>query len=192
LRIFKQGLTEEELSAYKDDFEIQQKMFLDYPDGPESYWALVKIARIKQLVEDYDGANQALFLAANLSPESYLAWANLGNLNFRHYKDFVKAEEYYLNAIKPYSAQVIPYYMDLYEIYRYFYKQETTLAEDILKQGIEKYQGVDRVTDLISTLAYYYRETGRIEQAKEYYQKMLEINPDSQTAKKALSELDDF
>ncbi|MFH1551374.1 MAG: hypothetical protein ABIC36_00665, partial [bacterium] len=46
LRIFKQGLTEEELSAYKDDFEIQQKMFLDYPDGPESYWALVKIARI--------------------------------------------------------------------------------------------------------------------------------------------------
>ncbi len=60
------------------------------------------------------------------------------------------------------------------------------MAEDILKLGIERYP---QATDLMAILADYYRHLKRDQEAKELYQKILEINPDSQVAKKGLEDL---
>lgn len=187
LTFVQQDLSEEKKTEYQEKFENRAEIFLNNPEGAEAFWPLIAMAQIKELVEDYQGAVQALLWAVDLQPKSYLANGNLANLYFRHYHDFAQAEKYYLKAIEPDDSKTITYYFDLHEIYRYFYKQETTLAEDILKQGLERYP---QATDLMAILAHYYNDLGQEEKAREYYQKILEINPDSQVAKKGLEGLE--
>ena len=183
LKFLKKDLDKETKDKYQETFEPAVKEFLTNPEGAEAFWPLIKIGQVKELAGDYDGAKQALIKAVELQPGSYLAHANLANLYFRHYQDFIKAEEHYLKAIEPNDPRVIAYYYDLHEIYRYFYKTDTTLAEDILKQGIERYP---EETNLMAILAHYYKSLDRKKEAKEYYQKILEINPNSEVAKREL------
>lgn len=187
LKFLKKDLDKETKEKYQETFEPAVKEFLVDPEGAEAFWPLIKIGQVKELAGDYDGAKQALIKAVEIQPGSYLAHANLANLYFRHYQDFVKAEEHYLKAIEPLDSRVVVYYYDLHEIYRYFYKTETTLAEDILKQGIERYP---EETNLMAILANYYKSLDRKEEAIEYYHKILEINPDSEVAKKGLEDLE--
>lgn len=186
LRFIKEDLKEEAKEEYRELFRVQAEHFLDNPDSPAAFWPLIKIEQIKQIVGDYNGAKQALIWAVELQPKSHIAHGNLANLYFHHYDDFAKAEEHYLKAIAVDSVQAYNYYLALHEIYRYFYKQDTTLAEDILKQGIERYP---QETNLMAILAHYYKDLDRKEEAREYYLKILEINPDSQVAKRGLESL---
>jgi len=187
LKFIKEDLDEEKKDEYQETFEEAAEEFIDNPETAEAFWPLIEIGRVKQLAGDYDGAKQALIKAVELQPGSHLAHANLANLYFRHYHDFAKAEEHYLKAIEPNDPRVVVYYYDLHEIYRYFHKTDTTLAEDILKQGIERYP---EETNLMAILAHYYKNLDRKEEAIEYYQKILEINPDSEVAKKGLESLE--
>jgi len=189
LRFVREDLTEEKKAEYQEKFDQRAVIFFNNPEGVEAFWPLIGLAQIKELVGDIEGAKQALIWAVALQPQSYVAHGNLANLYFHHYQDFAKAEEHYLKAIEPDDPGTITYYFDLHEIYRYFYKRDTTLAEDILKLGIERYP---EVTDLMAVLADYYRHLKRDKEAKELYQKMLEINPDSQVAKKGLEELSEI
>ncbi|MBU1255517.1 tetratricopeptide repeat protein [Patescibacteria group bacterium] len=186
LKFIKEDLDEETKNEYQEDFKSAVEEFINSSETVEAFWSLIKIEQIKELAGDYDGAKQALIKAIELQPGSYLAHANLANLYFRHYQDFAKAEEHYLKAIEPLDSRVVVYYYDLHEIYRYFYKTDTTLAEDILKQGIERYPAE---TNLMAILAHYYKSLDRKEEAIEYYQKILEINPDSEVAKRELEGL---
>ena len=186
LNFLKKDLDKETKDEYQETFDSVVEEFIDSFETAEAFWSLIKIGQVKELAGDYDGAKQALIKAVEIQPGSYLAHANLANLYFRHYQDFVKAEEHYLKAIEPNDPRVIVYYYDLHEIYRYFYKTDTTLAEDILKQGIERYP---EETNLMAILAHYYKNMERKEEAIEYYQKILEINPDSEVAKRELKVL---
>jgi len=186
LKIVRDDLDQRKINRYRKAFEVQTKKFLADPQSAEAFWALIKIEQIKQLVGDYQGAEQALLWAVKLQPKSYLAHGNLANLYFHHFKDFAKAEEHYLKAIESNNPKTLSYYLDLHQLYRYFYKQDTNLAEEILKQGITKYP---QTTDLMLVLADYYRSLDRNQEAIEYYQKVLKINPQSQVAKKGLEDL---
>jgi len=186
LKFVKGGLSQEIKDKYKEIFIPQAEKFLDNPYSAEAFWPLIQIGQIKRLSGDYQGAKEAFIWVVELQPKSYLAHGNLADVYFRHFQDFVKAEEHYLKAIESDSPQTVKYYFELHEIYHYFHKQETALAEDILKQGIEKFS---QETDLMSALARYYKKIGRYEEAREYYLKILEINPDSQVAKKGLEDL---
>ena len=186
LKFIKQDLDEEKKAKHQESFNERAKIFLNNPESIEAFWPLIGMAQIKELVGDIEGAKQALIWAAALQPQSYIAHGNLANLYFHHYQDFAKAEEHYLKAIEPDDPKTITYYFELHEIYRYFYKRDTILAEDVLKLGIERYP---QATDLMSVLADYYRHLGRKEDAREYYLKILEINPESQVAKRGLEEL---
>lgn len=180
-------ISEEKREEYEEKFRADAAKFLNNPGSAIAFWPLIEIAQIKQLIGDYDGAEQALIWAEELQPKSYLVHGNLGNLYFRHYQDFAKAEEYYLKAIEEGNPKTVFYYFELHEIYRYFYKQETSLAEDILKRGIETHPDE---TNLMAVLADYYKGLGRFHESKEYYQKILEINPDSQVAQRGLESLE--
>ena len=188
LTFINEDLDEELKQKYQRLFDPQAKKFLDDPESVEAYWPLIKIGQVKELAGDYDGAVQALIWAGELQPKSYVVNGNLAHLYFRQYQDFAKAEEYYLKAIEPDGIQAANYYLDLHEIYRYFYKTDTNLAEDILKQGIER---LPEETDLIAILAHYYKSLERYDEAREYYQMMLEVNPDSQVAKDGLMSLEE-
>lgn len=130
-------ISQDQMDKYEERFRNAANKFLQSPNDIINFWQLIEIAQIKQLIGDYQGAEQVLLYAEELQPLSYLVHGNLGHLYFRYNQDFAKAEEYYLKAIEEGDPKTIPYYLELHEIYKYFYKQDTNLAEEILKQGIE-------------------------------------------------------
>lgn len=180
-------ISEETVNKYEKKFLAASEIFLKNPYSSESFWPLIEIAQIKELIGDYQGDEQALLWAEELEPQSYVVQGNLGNLYFRYYQNFAKAEEHYLKAVASDDKGIIPYYLELHEIYQHFYKQETSLAEEILKQGLNKFTDE---TSLMAVLADYCQKSGRIQEAKDHYRKILEINPESQAAKQGLKNLE--
>ncbi len=92
----------------------------------------------RKIAMDYKGAEEVWsYIAVAGSVETnYIAYGNLGDLYMNFLKNYPKAESSYKSAIalKP---DVIDYYRNLYTLYRYAYKTDTTSASDILTQGLK-------------------------------------------------------
>lgn len=103
---------------------------------------------------DLDGAREVWEYLIKAAPQHSVSFYNLGYHYHISDKDFPRSEEYYKKAIEIDSAQEA-YYVAFHELYRYSYRQNTTAAVDILKQGLEK---VPSSINLRLTLAGYYRD----------------------------------
>jgi cytochrome c-type biogenesis protein CcmH/NrfG len=116
---------------------------------------------------DYGGAKIYWEYATRLQPENSLSYLNLGILYHYHLKDVVKAEQNLLTSLK--HNPVYPTtYGELHDLYRYSYKQDTTAAVDILKEGLGK---TENNINLLLKLAQYYRdEKNDIANAKKYFE----------------------
>ena len=91
----------------------------------------------RKIAHDYTGAAEAWsYVAANKSNIQYIAYGNLGDLYMNFVKDYPKAEANYKAAIAL-NPQFIDYYRDLFNLYRGFYKTNTTAAADIVAQGLK-------------------------------------------------------
>ncbi len=101
----------------------------------EDYSAWLNVAIYYKQAGDYAQAEAVWLYLATLHPDDAVSRHNLGDLYAHYLKDYPKAETYYQQAIaiKPESATD---YLALSELYRYSYKQNTSAAVDILKQGI--------------------------------------------------------
>ena len=86
---------------------------------------------------DYAGAVEAWNYVAVAAPlaTAYVAYGDLGDLYMNFIKDYPKAEENYKTAISI-NPRVIGYYQDLYTLYHYLYKTNTTAAADIIREGL--------------------------------------------------------
>jgi tetratricopeptide (TPR) repeat protein len=91
---------------------------------------------------DYEGAAEVWQYVADAAPDGlrYIALGNLGDLYANFIKDYPKAESYYLQALAVKPTE-IGYYRNLYTLYRYLYKTDTSAAADILKEGLAKNPG---------------------------------------------------
>ncbi|MFA5022559.1 MAG: hypothetical protein WC508_05795 [Patescibacteria group bacterium] len=186
LNFIKPDLSSEVKDRFQKDFNKQAQSFLeDKGKSAGSYWPLLSIGAIKQEAGDYQGAEQAWLLAAKLQPKAYPPYGNLGYLYFHYFKDFAKAETAYLQAIAN-DPEQLQYYVALHQIYRYFYKQDTNLAEEILLQGLEVQP--DNI-GLLEELARYYKDTNKKDQAVEIYQKVLTLDPKDELASQMLKQL---
>ena len=91
----------------------------------------------RKMAGDYPGAIEAWNYVSATGPSTinFVAYGNLGDLYQNFVKDYTKAELNYKKAIaiKP---TYIDYYRDLYMLYRYQYKTNTSAAADILTQGL--------------------------------------------------------
>ena len=87
---------------------------------------------------DYAGAIAAWNYVAAVGPVTinFIAYGNLGDLYQNFDVNYPKAEANYLAAIKLKPSDV-GYYVDLYNLYRYQYKTNTTAAADIVTQGLK-------------------------------------------------------
>ena len=103
------------------------------------------------------------YLAAEY-PTDYVAFHNLGEHYFHEVENYPKAESYYRQAITA-APEFSINYLDLHDLYRYVYKQETTAAVDILKEALTKIDGSQSI-DVLSALARYYETKGDIENAR--------------------------
>ncbi len=74
---------------------------------------------------------------AFLHPDDAVSRHDLGDLYANYLKNYPKAEMYYQQAIAINPKSSLDY-LALADLYRYSYKQNTSAAADILKQGIAK------------------------------------------------------
>lgn len=130
-----------------------------------SFDAWLTLGTLRQALGDYVGAAEAWVYATKLSPHTGVAYANLGNLYANYTKDYPKAEASYLKGIQN-DPQAVNTYRNLFELYVYSYKTDTSAAEDLLKTGIAK---LPKALDLKVLLARYYRDKGRVADARVAY-----------------------
>lgn len=126
-------------------------------------------------VGDYDGARGVWEFLTNVSPKDTVAFDNLGKLYHFSLKDFPKAESYFKQsiALNPY---LINPYLDLFDLYRYSYKTETTAAVDILKDASAIFPDN---ADILTLLGGYYRDHADSARARTAFLRALDLARDA-------------
>jgi len=148
-------LLREKIAKLRNNLKENSDIFLDWLDLGLNY----------KIVGDYESARDSWEYASAIRPENSVSFANLGDLYHYYLKDFPKAEQNLRKAIEN-DKQNISFYIRLHELYKYSYKQDTTLVTDILFEGIS---ANSESIDLLITLATSYKEIGDKVNAIKYY-----------------------
>ncbi|MBI2055035.1 MAG: hypothetical protein HYT39_02975 [Candidatus Sungbacteria bacterium] len=141
---------------------------------------------VKKVIGDYEGARDAWEYASIIRPLNYVSFKNLGELYWHYLPDLPRSEENFRTAIKN-DPSVFDAYISLSDLYRYSYKEKEDLADDVLLEGLEKNPKLER--NFIAYIARYYKETGNISKAIEFYAKFSRIEPENQDVKEELAKL---
>ncbi|MDO8552953.1 MAG: tetratricopeptide repeat protein [bacterium] len=133
--------------------------------NPFNFTAWLALGTVFKTAGDYAQAATIWTYLTLTWPTDAIALGNLGDLYMNFIKDYPKASASYLGAIKNDSRQINAY-RSLFQLYSSLYTPNNSAAEDILKKGI---QNNPEALDLYVLLARYYRDTGRIAEAKAEY-----------------------
>jgi tetratricopeptide (TPR) repeat protein len=104
-----------------------------------------------------------------VDPNNVTALGNLGRLHHFQLKEYVRAEEYFNQAMSVNPDRPEAYY-ELFDLYRYSYKQDTTAAVDIMKRAGTQFPDDINVPLLLGG---YFRDTGRPNQARAQFEDAL-------------------
>lgn len=129
------------------------------------YDAWLALGAVFKTAGDYAGAAKIWAYISLNWPTDAVALGNLGDLYMNFVKDYPKADANYRAAIQrdPRSTNA---YRSLFQLYSGMYTTHASAAEDILKKGI---QNNPEMLDFYVLLARYYRDQGRIAEAKAAY-----------------------
>ena len=148
---FETGVPLDTREALTDNIE---KLTAILEGDPTHFNAWLDLALQYKVAGDYRAAERVWSYLVDAAPQSGLSSHNLGTLNHLTFKEFEKAEQNFKLAIEREPLQGA-YYLSFHELYRYSYKTDTTLAADILKEGLKL---TPENTDLLLALAVYYRD----------------------------------
>lgn len=119
--------------------------------------------------DDFDGARLVWEFLVKAAPNNPVAYENLGKLYHFDLKDFPKAEMYFKEAMT--IDKTMDPYLELYELYDYSYKKDTSLAVDTLNIAAQKFATSSIPYD---TLGDYYRTKGDTTDARAAFTKALD------------------
>jgi len=167
------------IKAYSGALEIQ----------PTNTSILIAIAQIKYQVQDLDGAIKAYSGALEIQPTNTSILNNLGDI-YRQKRDYEKSAGMYRKIIET-NPKWINAYRELVDIYYYYISDKYPEMEELLLTGIEKNKefGGEAPVDFYSMLAVFYDRTENVAKAIEYFEKVLELTPENDSAKIRLEEL---
>ena len=148
-------LLREKITKLRNNLKENNDLFLDWLSLGVNY----------KIAGDYESARDAWEYASVIRPSSSVSFSNLGDLYHYYLKDFPKAEKNFLQAIEN-DKQKTDVYIALHELYKYSYKQNTTLVTDVLFEGLKE---EPKNTNLLIILAAYFKEIEDIANAKKYY-----------------------
>ena len=153
---------------------------------PNDYETFLKIGNIYMMLEEYEKAESVFLQAVEAEPSYAPAYANLGELYGSFGEEKLKAVEYYKKAIElaPWRSQ---YYRSLADLYWSDFPEKESEIEPLILQGAEKYP---ENIDFHTYLASYFRQKNNLGKAIYYLKAALEIEPDNQTLKQELAELE--
>jgi tetratricopeptide (TPR) repeat protein len=141
--------------------------------GEKDASAWFDLAIYYRMVGDNAGAVEIWEYVSAKYPSDGIALHNLGEYNFHTAKDYVKAEDYYRQSIKADPAMAANY-TDLFDMYKYAYKQDTDSAMTTLLEGISKVPALSAVNFEVLA-AQYQAEKGNIDIARTYYKQAIEV-----------------
>ena len=144
-----------------------EKLKSELREDPTKVAAWLDLAIRYKTAGDFDGAVQIWEYLAAKYPTDPVPPHNLGEHYFHTAKNYPRAEQYYLAAIA--IAPEFPInYLDLHDMYRYVYKEDTTAAVDILNEALGKVSTTEGI-DVLIALAGYYNSKGDVENARTNY-----------------------
>ncbi|OGZ42263.1 MAG: hypothetical protein A3C80_00305 [Candidatus Ryanbacteria bacterium RIFCSPHIGHO2_02_FULL_45_43] len=152
----------------------------------ENDW--LDLGSVKYTFGDYKGAESAWLYVLKLDPFRAVAYADLAQLYWHKLPNYPKAEEMFLKYIdiNINSNFALPAYKDLSDLYRYNYKEKSHLADDVLIEALEQFPDEP---GLLLALARYYADIADNDSAIQYFKKVLEVNPENESAKEELKRL---
>ena len=175
-------LSPENVQRFQGNFQTLKQSLQNNPDDFNSW---VTLGILKKTVNDYEGARDIFIYAGQIRPKSSPPFANLGDLYANFLNEPGKAEEMYKKAIANDPGE-INYYFGLADVYRYRIPGKEALYEQTLLDALNKF--TDDV-NLISSLASYYRQTNQTQKAIQFYEKLVKLSPNNETAQRDLKEL---
>lgn len=173
-----------EMSA--DNRKIYGELKEKLKENRNDYNLLFKLARLKQDMTDYDGAEDLYLKLLKIKPDDVVVLNNLGSLYFDigRYED---SEKFYLRIINT-TPKWVNAYRRLLMIYQFHLKDKQAAMEPLLLKALE--EAPELKIDMVSMLIRYYDDVvNNKEKAIEYLKKLLEINPKDSVAKQRLQEL---
>ena len=185
LLVFKvknQNMSPETANLFQARFEETKKRLEGNPDLFND-WLYLGV--LKKGVGDYEGARDVFLYAGQIRPQSSTPFANLADLYAYFLNDPVKAEESIKKAMAN-DSNDYNFYISLADIYRYKFPGKETMYEQTMLEAIAKFPDNP---NLIASLAGYYRDTGQTQKAIEYYEKLVKLAPNNETARQDLEEL---
>ncbi|MFA5300206.1 MAG: tetratricopeptide repeat protein [Lutibacter sp.] len=179
-KVVKQNLSEDAIKQYKKTFD-KDKTILATTEDNFSLSILSNMAMIKRSLEDYEGARKIFEYINYKLPNNSIAYFNLANLYTENIKNYELAEENYLMAIKNSVGEAgnDQYYRGIANFYTYFYKEHIDRLENVLLDVL-KDEAYNNNQDVLALLADYYGAVGKKNKAIEYWQKVLELDPNNQ------------
>lgn len=154
--------------------------------NPDQLAPWIDAGVVKKVIGDYEGARDAWEYASIIRPLNYVSFKNLGELYWHYLPDLPRSEENFRTAIKN-DPSVFDAYISLSDLYRYSYKEKEGLADDVLLEGLDKNPKLGR--DFTAYIARYYKETGNILKAIDFYTRLSMIEPENQDVKEELAKL---
>ena len=184
LTVMKDGLTEEEIKDYQDEFDLIVAEIQSNADYVNPWFEL---ARVKKYVGDYRGAEAALLKAGEIRPNNSTSFTNLADLYANFLGEYDKAEGSYKTAIRNSLGE---WGNDrLYREYAYFaenHLKDLDKAEQVLIEGLENNS---QSFDLAVYLADFYKRQGDKDNALKYYFEALKIDPADEGANQEITNL---
>ena len=168
---------EKYIQVLKDSFNLMDIATFE-PDIIEAH---LSVAVYLNVLGQTDKAIEQYNYLLTISPEHSIALNNLAQIYLER-GEYEKTEEYYKQIIKA-NPSFSQGYMDLADVYRAFMPEKKSeipqLIEEILTERPQS-------TDSMLYLAEFYEQEKEYDLAIEWYQKVLDINPDSVVAKQAI------
>ena len=179
-KVIRQDLTDEQIDKYKSEFEenVNESM---QSNEKFVFNALNRIGMIKKIMHDFNGAEKVWMYMIVHRPENSVVYFNLGNLYMEDLKDNEKAEKAFLLALENSANESAneQYYRGIVTFYTYSYPEKKQEIEKILFNALEMEQYENSQT-LMALLATYYQNNNQKEKAVEYWEKVLEIDPNNE------------
>ncbi len=121
-----------------------------------------ELAVLYKTANDLEGARMIWEFLTLAAPQDVVAFDNLGKLYHFDLREYEKAEGYFKKSleINPESETA---YLELFDLYRYSYKQDTSAAVDIMRSAMQKFP---TNAGYPFALGVYYRDQGQTTRAR--------------------------
>jgi tetratricopeptide (TPR) repeat protein len=135
--VYASSLPADAVAALKIDIASTTQMLKKNPLQGDQW---LQLAVDYKIAGDYSAAAAIWNYMTQVSPTSYIAFADLGDLYQNFVVNYPKAEANYLQAVKL-APTDIELYQNLYNLYRYQYKTNTAAAANIIALGLKNNPG---------------------------------------------------